>query len=110
MTSAERSREAVEAFFARWGGAGLKLPDGWFGRPHDNFHELTFVGVEREKLKVVLDGRQTLELAGPAVTSVDGAVLRIEGFGSAAWTWYEYDSGAEHREHYDDGAIEFIAE
>lgn len=106
----ERMRDEVEAFFSRWGGAGLKLPSGWFGRPYDNFHELTSVSVSDDTLVVVLDERQTLRLRSPGSTETDGSVLRVDGFVEAEWTWFEYDTDAEHRERFDRGTVEFVAE
>jgi len=108
--SVEHVLEAVESFFAQWGGAGLKLPSGWFGRPHDNFHELTSASVTGDTLTLVLDEHMTLALDEPKRATVEGAVLRVEGFTQAAWDWREYGSDAEHHERFDGGAVEFVAE
>jgi hypothetical protein len=53
----DQLRDLVDAFFSRSGGASLKLPSGWFGRPHDNFHELTSATVVDSTLIIVLDER-----------------------------------------------------
>lgn len=106
----ETVRDEVAAFFARWGGAGLKLPTGWFGRPYDNFHELSSIEAVGGTLVVVLDDRLTLRVRNPRTATADGPVLRVEGFDDAEWIWYECDTDAEHRERYDEGAVEFVAE
>lgn len=41
MMTVERTLQTVLTFFADFNVAGLKLPDGWFGRPYDNLHQLT---------------------------------------------------------------------
>lgn len=105
----EQTRDAVDAFFGRWGGASLKLPSGWFGRPHDNFHELTATFVIGDALVVVLDERLELRLHNPQVARLDGSILRVEGFTQVDWTWYDYDADAEHRERFDGGTVEFVA-
>ena len=80
--------DAVSAFFAEYEVASLRLPSGWFGRPHDNWHQLTQATMEGENLLVRLDDTQVLTLQAEAVSS-DGRVLRIaseEGAGTGPST------------------------
>lgn len=106
----DQLRDVVDAFFSRSGGASLKLPSGWFGRPHDNFHELTSATVVDSTLVIVLDERLQLRLHGPQRANIDGGVLRLDGFKRADWKWYEYGTDAEHLERFDGGAVEFVAD
>jgi hypothetical protein len=107
--SAEAVCGAVDAFFGRWNGASLKLPDGWFGRAYDNVHELTSASVSGETLTIELDDRHILSLVRPQSASVEDSTLRITGFERAHWSWAEYGSDIRHDEDYDGGAVEFVA-
>ena len=55
---------AVRDFFERFRYAGLILPNGWFGRPHDNMHELTKGAASAGALVIELDGLHTLTFSG----------------------------------------------
>lgn len=105
----EALQRSVYAFFGSWEGASLKLPSGWFGRPHDNFHVLTSVSIVGDALVIVLDERLELRLSRPQRIDVDGPTLRVGGFTGADWKWCDYGTGAEHREHFDGGVVEFVA-
>lgn len=107
--SSTRFQDQVTRFFSQWGGASLKLPTGWFGRPRDNSHELSSVGGDEEALVIELDGGLVLTVYGPQEITSDGHVLRIAGFQRAHWRWLDYASGAPHDEEFDHGTIEFVA-
>jgi hypothetical protein len=68
--------EAISAFFAEHEVASLCLPSGWFGRPHDNWHQLSEVATEGDAVLVRLDDRQVLTLTAEG-TSVEGRVLMV---------------------------------
>jgi hypothetical protein len=53
--AAEAIAEAVAMFFGNHEVASLKLPSGWFGRPYDNWHQLTKVSIERDLVLIRLD-------------------------------------------------------
>ena len=74
----EEAADRVRAFFATHQVAGLELPDGWFGRPFDNLHELTLAEGRPLRLLLELDGRLLLTIAGPIdiVEEGDRLVLR----------------------------------
>ena len=44
---------------------GVKLPDGWFGRPYDNHHSPKEIAVIGNNLKIVFDGIQEVEIVNP---------------------------------------------
>lgn len=101
--------QTIEDFFARWSGASLRLPSGWFGRPHDNFHELTSIAYDGQALTIGLDGQQELWIDRPAVVAVDGRTLTMSAFAEARWVWVEYGGTERHIERFSEGAIEFAA-
>ena len=66
----------IESFVAEHDVASLRLPSGWFGRPHDNMHRLSGVGVDGDHVLVTLDETQVLTLDA-ADSTVDGRVLYV---------------------------------
>ncbi len=45
----------IEDWFKIYGGGGLVTPEGWFGRPYDNIHQLTYLEFRLSKLIIELD-------------------------------------------------------
>jgi hypothetical protein len=78
--------KVVKRFFRANGGATLELPDGWFGRPFDNHHELSIVAWDGPLLRIVLDRHEplTLLIREPQHADVDGRVLTIRAFAEAS--------------------------
>lgn len=88
---------------------GLKLPDGWFGRPFDNQHQLSDVTVRDDGLEILLDDRLRLVLHGPVQVQQSGKNLVLAGFDHAEWERQEYgSSGRVHRREYSSGTVEFV--
>ena len=88
--------EAINTFFAEHEVASLRLPSGWFGRPHDNMHELSEVALEGDHVLVTLDGTQVLELDAEG-TSAEGRVLYVK-VRRGRWDWTEYGDEKKHSE------------
>ena len=97
----------VRSFFADHEIASLRLPSGWFGRPHDNWHQLTEVKPDGEAVQVCLDETQILTLHAEGVSS-EGLVLRVAITGGS-WCWTEYGGDQEHNEILGAGRVEFHA-
>jgi hypothetical protein len=99
--------DAVVAFFAEHGGASLRLPSGWFGRPYDNQHQLTEARSHGEAVVIRLDHRQvlTLDVKG---TSSEERVLLVASRGGH-WHWTECGTDNEHSEVLGPGTVEFHA-
>ncbi len=101
--------DQVQAFCRRHR-PGLKLPDGWFGRPFDNQHVLTAAREADDGLLLELDGRLRMMLRGPVEVVVDpGRRLELTGFTSLSWERQDYgSSGRAHRTEYGPGTIELV--
>ena len=97
---------SLPAFIA----AGLKLPNGWFGCPYDNLHELTRSEIAHGDLILELDGQLALTFSGPTVASISDGILRLAGFTVLVWDWREYGSTMTHHEQFHGGVVEFIAQ
>jgi hypothetical protein len=106
-TNPMRVARAVEAFFGEHAVASLRLPTGWFGRPYDNWHELSDVTVVGDVVVVRLDELQVLPLH--AVTArIDGRTLQVtihDGY----WEWTSYGGTDRHHQQLGAGAVEFHA-
>jgi hypothetical protein len=94
----------------RWFRAGhlpsLELPDGWFGRPFDNCHGLSHLGVIGDRLLIGLDGRQLLVLTRPEVTQSTDSEL-VVSFEQLVFDWQEYGAGTPHAKGYGAGRLRF---
>jgi hypothetical protein len=99
--------DAVNAFFAEHEVASLRLPSGWFGRPHDNWHQLLGTATDGDDVLVHLDDTQVLTLDADGL-STDGRVLRVAIRGGR-WRWTEYGGHNEHEEALEPGFVEFHA-
>ncbi len=107
--SDEQPSSTVLDWFGRTGGGSLRLPNGWFGRPYDNLHQLTSAQMVDDRLVIVLDDRMILIVTGPVTAHVEPASLRLVGFNQAVWEWTENGSATPHTETFDTGEIEFVA-
>ena len=105
--SASAIVDAIEAFFAEHGVASLHLPSGWFGRPHDNWHQLTEAATVGDEVRVRLDDKQVLTLDAED-GSVEERRLRVFIRGGR-WQWTEYGGDTDHSEVLAVGAVEFHA-
>lgn len=103
-----QTAEHVSQFFSDKSSAGLKLPDGWFGRPHDNQHRLTSVNATDESLHIQLDGMHTLELTGEVNVELADGTLRLSDFDTLIWDREDYSTGHRIRKEFTDGHVEFV--
>ena len=99
--------DAVATFFNDHEVASLKLPSGWFGRPHDNMHQLSEVSTDGQRVRICLDQTQDLDLDASGF-SVDGRTLRVV-IGAGSWDWTDYGGSERHHESLDRGEVEFHA-
>jgi hypothetical protein len=94
-------------FFSNHEVASLKLPSGWFGRPYDNWHQLTEVSTNGDLVLIRLDEKQCLELDAANV-SVDGRAMSVV-IRAGAWDWTDYGGNERHHEELSPGVVEFHA-
>lgn len=90
MPISEMARVITE-FFDDQMAAELVLPNGWFGRPYDNLHQLTGCTAAGDKMRIELDGQLILTFAGAGLEAVrdrDGLIVR--GFTTLACDWRPY--------------------
>lgn len=73
----EQIEAKVREWFEKVGAASMELPDGWFGRPYDNQHRLTWAVVRDSKLIVELDEQVHLILSEVAGLEEDDRALIV---------------------------------
>jgi hypothetical protein len=100
-----KAAKTVKRWFGRNGGGTLQLPDGWFGRPWDNVHMLTWVALRPERLLVEVDEQLMLTFGG-AVKVTEGvddpggaspvAWLNFEGYSQFVFDRMDYGGDTWH--------------
>ncbi|MCP3877281.1 MAG: hypothetical protein GY701_02635 [Sulfitobacter sp.] len=104
MTSAEVMDE-VRLWFEASSVASMELPDGWFGRPHDNMHRLTWFAVRDDKLIIELDGQLHLIAAGAELVERTATQIALS-CRHCTFDWREYGTTAvNHGSVYSDGGV-----
>ena len=99
----------ITKWFQRTGGGGLILPDGWFGRPYDNIHQLTFIEIRSCKIIIELDEQLHLLLTEPkSITCTNGEII-LGGFRQCVFDWQEYGSNVSHCSSFTSGELKFVA-
>lgn len=101
--------DQVRDWFSRTWGGGLVLPNGWFGRPHDNIHRLTDVAEDEDSFRIELDNQLSLTFHGNVSVQDNGDELVIGGYTRIAFDWKEYGSNTPHADSYDHGEVKLVA-
>lgn len=110
----DKMKNLISEWFKLTGGGSMKLPDGWFGRPLDNTHELTRLETDVSNLLIGLDDHLLLTFKHPRRVRIKegrgDSTLSIKGFKELLFDWEEYgSSGRFHSDRYEGGAVEFVA-
>ena len=98
----------IEHWFMLAGGGGLVLPDGWFGRPNDNLHQLTYVETRPHKLLIELDSLLLLVITDLSNIRVEKSALVLTDFSQCVFDWQEYGSAKPNVSIYHSGEIRMI--
>ncbi|GLI26444.1 hypothetical protein ARHIZOSPH14_06860 [Agromyces rhizosphaerae] len=97
MTASSPRREdvaTIRELFNQRGGASLKLPEGWFGRPFDNWHQLSDVELDGPVLVITVDDSQILRIRTAGRVTVEGRTLRVP-VTDGTWSWVPYGHSGE---------------
>jgi len=97
----ENWRRSYEVF-------GLVLPDGWFGRPMDNAHKITWFFERENKFIIELDNQLYLILTKPFKFSLDETDLNIVNFGQFVFDKQGYGDMIPYAKIYTSGKITFV--
>jgi len=101
---------AVQQWFKdEWGGS-LFLPDGWYGRPYDNQHALTFVEEAGSVLTIVLDRRLTLRFEGLKSVRAQRRELTFGPFEALRFDWESFGTDGGHgTKEYQGGEVKILS-
>jgi hypothetical protein len=105
-TTPDDARHDLVRWFGR-GVAGLVLPTGWFGRPFDNAHELTWCEARKDRLLVELDGQQLLTATREIGLEIAGNELVVTAE-QVVFDWIEYGTPKVHAEVFAPGSFRLV--
>ncbi len=88
-------------------GFGLILPDGYFGRPRDNYHQMTWIAERENKLIIELDNQLYLTFTKPVSHSTQGSDLILSSFSQLVFDRQGYGDLTPHCVIYKNGEVKF---
>jgi|SRR5579859_374882 len=77
----------VQRWFKDEAGGSLFLPDGWYGRPYDNWHALTSIEESGNTLTIILDQKLTLRFDGLKSVKAQKRELTFGPFEKLRFEW-----------------------
>lgn len=100
--------ETIRNWFERTQGGGVILPDGWFGRPYDNFHQLSYIELRPHKLLLELDNQLFFMFTELSGVKIEPSRLIFFDFAQLVFDWQEYGSFLPHASIYKSGYVEIV--
>lgn len=88
---------------------GIELPDGWFGRPYDNQHKITWAEERPNKIIIELDQQLFLIFTKPVTISKSGKNLIFSDFKQLTFDRQGYDDMTAHSKSYKTGAVTLVS-
>ncbi|MGW5352385.1 hypothetical protein ACWERV_17975 [Streptomyces sp. NPDC004031] len=107
MTALDGTLKTITDWFDQVAYSGLILPSGWFGRPYDNQHWLTWARARRSRLLLELDEQLLLVLTAPGLPEAKGANLTVT-FAQLVFDWQGYGDLEPHAEVFHSAEIHFV--
>ncbi len=87
---------------------GIILPDGWFGRPMDNLHEVTWWIERTNKFIIEIDSQLYITLTKPIKLNSKKDSLIISNFLQCIFDYQGYGDMRAHSKMYNAGEITFV--
>ncbi len=109
MTVTEEILAPLVDWFGRVKLASLELPDGWFGRPYDNLHQLTWSAATSHKLLLELDHQLLLVITDPRGMDVNESEVRLNGCLQVTLDWQEFGNMRPHVDDHGQGTVRLAA-
>ena len=102
------AKTVVQQWFNAKFGGSLLLPDGWYGRPHDNQHMLTSIDENGDDLSVTLDNRLTLRFKGLQTVIPTDRELIFGPFRRLCFEWNRIGEKRRLTKEYDSGEVKIV--
>jgi hypothetical protein len=90
MTEAERIAQQIALALPTLLGGSLQFWGDWFGRPHDNVHQIVHCWADHDVLKLTFDEDEVLSIWHPRGCLADGRTFRVESADRVRWEWFYY--------------------
>ena len=101
----------IKFFFLRHRSSGLKLPNGWFGRPYENRLSLVKAEVHDDALIIDLDHPLRLIFHGIPTLESNADGLHLANFDALVFEWKEVGGDQRpHREIYTSGEVHLVVQ
>ena len=101
----------IKFFFLRRRSCGLKLPNGWFGRPYDNGLSLVEAEVRDDALIIEPDHPLRLIFHGIPTLESKANGLHLTNFDALVFEWKEVGGDQRpHREIYTSGEVYLVVQ
>jgi hypothetical protein len=104
----KQSVETIQHWFDQAKVGGLVLPDGWFGRPYDNFAPLSYLALRPHKLLLEQDDQLLLIFTELGEVRIESSELILTDFAQLVFDWQEYGSLSPRINVYKSGVVKFI--
>ena len=101
---------AVVAWFSQAKLASIELPNGWFGRPYDNLHQLTWSSATQHKVLLEFDHQLLLVITDPGFTQEGDRELRIGRCVQVTLDWQEFGNLRAHVDDHGAGSVRLVAQ
>lgn len=98
----------IHNWFLKHKSGGLILPDGWFGRPYDNLHQLTGISEKESSLEIILDTMIKIKFVSLKSIHTNNKELILSNFEKVYFKWTEYGSEIEHEKVFDSGEVRIV--
>jgi hypothetical protein len=105
----EQLKKTIHNWFDSKGGGSLITPEGWFGRPYDNFHKLTFLEARPTKIIIELDERLYLIFSDLKTVYTKDSELRLENYSQCIFDWKEYANDENHVSIFKSGVFKIVS-
>ena len=101
----------IKFFFLRHRSCGLKLPNGWFGRPYEN--RLSLVKAEAHDDALIIELNHPLHLIFHGIPTLESKTdgLHLTDFNALVFEWKEAkETQRPHRERYTSGEVHLVVQ
>jgi hypothetical protein len=97
-------------WFSKKTGGSLYLPDGWFGRPYDNIHQISSINETKSgNIQLVLDENIFLYFVGLEKAQQDSRDLILGPFDTLFFEWKDPQNNSQMTKEYCSGEVRIIS-